>query len=286
MRLLSIFSFIILLSIVSCREPEQQKNYIAKVGNSYLTVKDVEEYLGSVFDTTDSKIQLYVNKWIEKELLYQEALKKGYADSNNLEKQITDIRKQLIVENYLENEIYKEKNQFVENDLKTYYNQHSQEFLLREDAVKINLALFNDRQYANDFRSLLLKGKNWPDAVLYFNQNPDKLASIQSNLLSVVYTQITLYPPELWKVIQNLQKNNVSFPVKSGDLFYVIQLLEKTPKHTIANYETVEDEVKSRFLIQKRCEKYGKLLDNLRKGYNVQVDLKSLEKEKNNKLEN
>jgi parvulin-like peptidyl-prolyl isomerase len=103
---------------------------------------------------------------------------------------------------------------------------------------------------------------------------------MQSNLTSTVYTQLTLYPPELWKVLQSLQKNDVSFPVKSGDLFYVVQLLEKSPKGSVANFETVQDEVRSRLFIEKRREKYSRLLDNLRKEFKVEVNLKDLEKEK------
>jgi hypothetical protein len=197
-----------------------------------------------------------------------------------LKKQLADIRKQLVVQGYLDKEIYTDKDSMSEDDLKNYYGQHVKELALREDVVIINLAIFNDRQSANDFRALLLKGKNWFDANAAFSRGETKLSAMQSNLTSTVYTQLTLYPPELWKVLQSLRKNDTSFPVKSGDLFYVVQLLEKSPKGSVANFETVRDEVRSRLFIEKRREKYSKLLDNLRKEFKVEVNLKELEKEK------
>jgi hypothetical protein len=280
MRNISIFSVVILLFIISCKESEQQKPFIAKVGDVYLTAETIEQYIGSSFDTSDGRVQVYVNKWIENELLYQQALKKGYADSDALEKQLADIRKQLVVQGYLDKEIYTAKDSMSEDGLKNYYNQHTKELALREDIVKINIAVFNDRQPANDFRTLLLKGKNWLDVNAAFSRDETKSSAMQSNLTSMVYTKFTLYPPELWKVLQSLQKNDASFPVKSGDLFYVVQLLEKSPKGSVSNYETVKDEVRSRLFIEKRREKYSKLLDNLRKEFKVEVNLKNLGKEK------
>jgi hypothetical protein len=280
MRNISIFSVVILLFIISCKESEQQKPFIAKVGDVYLTAETIEQYIGSSFDTSDGRVQVYVNKLIENELLYQQALKKGYADSDALEKQLADIRKQLVVQGYLDKEIYTAKDSMSEDGLKNYYNQHTKELALREDIVKINIAVFNDRQPANDFRTLLLKGKNWLDVNAAFSRDETKSSAMQSNLTSMVYTKFTLYPPELWKVLQSLQKNDASFPVKSGDLFYVVQLLEKSPKGSVSNYETVKDEVRSRLFIEKRREKYSKLLDNLRKEFKVEVNLKNLGKEK------
>ena len=285
MRKFSIFSIVILLFIVSCKKSEQQKPFVAKVGDAYLTAETIEQYVGSSFVSSDARAQMYVNKWIENELLYQQALKKGYADSDALEKQIVDIRKQLVIQSYLDKEIYTDKNPLSEVDLKNYYTRHLNELAMREDAVRINLAVFNDRQTANDFRSALLKGKKWFDANAIISADQRKSSAMQTNLTSTVYTSLTLYPPELWKVVQSLQKNDVSFPVKSGDLFYVIQLLEKSPKGSVANYETVQDEVRSRLYIDKRREKYSKLLDNLRKEFKVEVKLDDLEKEKKNNSE-
>jgi len=278
MRKFSIFSVVILLFIISCKKSEQQKSFIAKVGDAYLTTETIEQYIGSSFDTSDARVQVYVNKWIENELLYQQAFKKGYADSDALKKQLADIRKQLVVQGYLDKEIYTDKDSMSEDDLKNYYGQHVKELALREDVVIINLAIFNDRQSANDFRALLLKGKNWLDANAAFSRDETKLSAMQSNVSSTVYTQLTLYPPELWKVLQSLRKNDTSFPVKSGDLFYIVQLLEKSPKGSASNFETVKDEVRSRLFIEKRREKYSKLLDNLRKEFKVEVNLKDLKK--------
>ncbi len=277
MRNLLILSISFLLFMVSCKESEQQKTYLARVGNSYLSAETAEQYIGSSFDTSDVRTRMYVNRWVESELLYQQALIKGFADSHDIEKQLADIRKQLIIQSYLDKEIYSGIEQLSDYDLKNYYDQHTKEFELREANVRVNRAVFSDRASANDFRSFLVKGKSWSDASSRFSEDEIKVAALQSNLMSITYTQITLYPTELWKVVQNLQKGDVSFPVKSGDKFYVIQLLEKSEKGSTANFETVIDEVKSRLSIEKRREKYDKLLQNLRKEFKVQVNLKDLQ---------
>jgi hypothetical protein len=269
--------FVLLLFILACKENEQRKPYVAKVGDSFLTVETVEESVGSPFDTSDARIQLFVDRWIEKELLYRAADNKGYTKSDALEKQVVEIRKQLSVQSYLDKEIYNLDDKVTEESLKEYYSQHSKEFSVNDDAVRINLAVFSNRESGNEFRALLLRGKNWSDAYDMFVKGQANAKSIQSNLISVVYSQLTLYPPELWKVSQSLQRNEASFPVKAGELYYLIQLLEKLPKGSTANYETLKDEVRSRFIIERRRMKYERLLENLRKEYKVEVNLKGIE---------
>ncbi|MDI6779834.1 MAG: peptidylprolyl isomerase [Bacteroidota bacterium] len=261
----------------SCKKDETQKPFIARVGDSYLTVEDAEKYLEGNLDTANIRLKSFINKWIESEILYQEAAKKGIPESEEIKQQLNEVKKQLAVQLFIDKEVYADSNEISDSELYLYYELHSEEFTLREDAVKLNLAAFKDRQSANNLRTSVLKGKSWADAMKKLRADEDKEKNLQMNVSAHLFTQLTLYPTELWKVVQNLSKDDVSFPVKIGDVFYIVQVIEKFMKGSVANLDLIKDEVRTRLTIEKRKSKYANLLADLQKKYLIQINIDSLQ---------
>ncbi len=275
-RLFLILTF--LLAVGGCQNNEQPPDYIARVGNSFLTQSDIIENVGLVSDTSNLQVRIFVNKWIENEMLFQEASKEGLAGSKEIERHVAEVRKQLAIQSLIENKIYNDSTAFNEEKLRNYYSKHSNEFVLREDVVRLNIASFTDRQYATEFRNLILKNKQWNDALETFQTNDTKATSIHSEISGALFTQLTVYPAELWKVIQNLSTKDISFPVKSGDLFYIVQIIEKYPQGSKAELALVRNEIVQRLITEERRFKYDSLISSLRKKYNIELKLTNDEK--------
>ncbi|MBU2636617.1 MAG: peptidyl-prolyl cis-trans isomerase [Bacteroidetes bacterium] len=261
----------------SCKKDETQKPFIARVGDSYLTVEDAEKYVEGNLDTANIRLKSFINKWIESEILYQEAAKKGIPESEEIKQQLNEVKKQLAVQLFIDKEVYADSNEISDSELYLYYELHSEEFTLREDAVKLNLAAFKDRQSANNLRTSVLKGKSWADAMNKLQTNEDERKNLQMYVSAHLFTQLTLYPTELWKVVQNLSKDDVSFPVKIGDVFYIVQVIEKFMKGSVADLDLIKDEVRTRLTIEKRKSKYANLLADLQKKYLIQINIDSLQ---------
>lgn len=276
-RLFLILPF--LLAVGGCQNNEQPPDYVARVGNSFLTKSDIMENVGSAADTSDLQVRIFINKWIENELLFQEASKEGLAEAKEIERQVAEVRKQLAIQSLIENKIYSDTAEYNDEKLLAYYSKHSEEFVLREDVVRLNIASFTERKYATGFRNLILKNKKWNDALETFQTDDTKAASIYSEISEALFTQLTVYPTELWKVLQNLSTKDVSFPNKSGELFYVVQLIEKYPQGSKAEMALVRNEILQRLITQDRRIKYDSLLSSLRKKYNI--ELKLIKDEKN-----
>lgn len=270
-RLFLISAF--LLAAGGCQNNDQPPDYVARVGNSFLTQSDIFENVGSMADTSNLQVRIFVNKWIENELLFQEATKEGLAESKEIDRQVAEVRKQLAIQSLIENKLYNDTSEYSDEKLRQYYAKHSDEFLLREDVVRLNIASFTERQYASEFRNLILKNKKWNDALEIFQSNDTKVSAIHSEISGALFTQLTVYPYELWKVIQNLSINDISFPIKSGDLFYVVQLIEKYPQGSKAEMALVRNEIMQRVITQERRFKYDSLISSLRKKYNIELKL-------------
>lgn len=261
----------------SCKKDETQKPFIARVGDSYLAVEDAEKYVEGNLDTANIRLKSFINKWIESEILYQEAAKKGIPESEEIKQQLNEVKKQLAVQLFIDKEVYADSTEIGNSELYSYYELHLKEFTLREDAVKLNIASFKDRQSANNFRSSVFRQKSWANAMEKLQTNEDEGKNLQMNVSAHLFTQLTLYPTELWKVVQNLPKDDVSFPVKIGDVFYLLQVVEKFIKGSAADFELIKDEVRTRLTIEKRKSKYANLLADLQKKYLIQINIDSLQ---------
>ena len=111
------------------KEPEVKK-YIARVNNSYLTEENISDF-DSLFKQGFSRNEL-VKKWIEKELLYQEAVKLGITDEDDFNRIINNSRRELaslmLINSHLEEHVKKPRN----SELQDYFNLHKNEFKTEE----------------------------------------------------------------------------------------------------------------------------------------------------------
>ena len=68
--------------IVGCQESSDKTDYVARVNDSYLSGSDLLEILDSANVDDNFKSEV-VRNWIIKEILYQEAVKKGIPDEKD-----------------------------------------------------------------------------------------------------------------------------------------------------------------------------------------------------------
>lgn len=237
------------------------------------------EELAAVGDTGSARRHLarsYVTEWVTSELLYQEAIRSGIPESDEVRKQLDVARKQLSINRYLEKELnLRDTASIPDSELKAYFDSSAAAFALREDVTCLSYALFSERDAANTFRSRVLRGTPWAEALR--QAGSDSMA--QSRLLRAVdhqyFTHASLYPEELWKLGRSLGKDAVSFVVKTDDGYYVLQNHGGKHQGVIPDFEYVKDEVRHRVAIEKWKARYEELLRALREKHTVEIALDS-----------
>jgi hypothetical protein len=151
MRNTSIFVLIIFLG---CKEPKQE--FIAKVGETMLTAAMVDSALRTDIRTQESLRQAYIQDWINSESLYQKAMAEGFDQGANYQRQITQIRKELLIQSYTESEL--ERISILPSEIESYYNEHRSQFTYSEDHIKVEYFLTHDKikakKMAADFSKL------------------------------------------------------------------------------------------------------------------------------------
>src|SRR4030067_231617 len=130
-----------------CKKEPETKKFIARVNDAYLTEEDISE-LDSLFGRGFSRSEV-IKKWIEKELLYQEAMKAGIADKDEFNRIINNSRRELassmLLNLYLENNLKKPSN----TELQEFYNVHKSEFQTEDNIYVFNSASLSKKMPIN-----------------------------------------------------------------------------------------------------------------------------------------
>jgi hypothetical protein len=258
------------LVVAGCARDEQQKSYVARVDQSFLTEQDLAAVHDSLGDVR-AQSREYINAWIDTELLYLEAVRQGLADSESLRRQLEMMRRRLAVGALLEKDLYADSTGASDDAIQALYNAGGDAFRLREDVANISFALFGERDVANAFRSSLLRGTSWNDALRQVQTD-----SLMHPLLLQVadkqyFTQATLYPQELWKLSRTLGKGEVSFVVKTDNGYYVLTAHSLRRQGEMPDLDYIRPEIRDRILIEQRRARYERMVADLKAKHTVEV---------------
>ncbi len=247
--------------IFGCSKKTEDEDYIARVDGEYLLRSDVAG-LDSNF------VRSYIEKWVINNLIYMEALERGYDKKDEkIERMVNEFRKSLIVNRFVQGEIMKKALDLSDGEVREFYQKHRDEFILDRPFVKVGYVKLNSRTDASILRSKIARARSFKDVISGLISESSVLEIVESRY----FDQFSIPSPELWKVAWNLNPGEVSFPVKSGDGYFLIYLYDKIEPGKTADFEIVAEDVKQRAIVDKQNRLLDSLISNLRKKYNYEV---------------
>lgn len=269
------FLIVLLTMFTSCSQEQQSQQIVARVNDQVLTMETIRSQVDSSRTLSAVELQQYVHRWVTNELLYQEARQRGYDVSEEIQRKVADARKQLSVAELLEKEIYSLAESSIRPDeIASYYQAHSDEYVLKENMVQLSLAIFNQSSEANQFRASALGAAGWKNSIRSMLRierfRTDETKGLLSFSDSLFFTQSSLYPPELWKVATALGMLEVSFPVRTSVGYVVMRSLGQFKKGAMTPLHYVEDEIRQRLTMELRQERYQTFVQTLRNKHTVQ----------------
>jgi hypothetical protein len=263
-------ALVLLLLFSGCRH-EQPRTVIARVGDAELTLEEARLHIDTAHSGAQSQLQDYVSSWVNTELVYQEAKHHGFDRSPKIQEQLDDIKRQLVKQAYLAEQVFPDTGSLNDQQLHDYFAAHASEFFLSEDMMKLNLIVFTDRTSASTLAASVSRGEDWNQALQRTLRDSTASANVKSYTSNEYYSEHTLFPPELWKVVAGLNTGEITFPVKTSMGYYVLQMLSRLKQGTPAEFDLVKEEVRRRLLLERHRTKYADLLGTLRKNYNVEI---------------
>jgi hypothetical protein len=253
----------------SCRKGSDDTAPLARVGDATITMEQARRRLDTSRGISEAQINEYVQRWMVNELLYREALKRGIDQDEAIAERIFDARRQIIVNAFLEREVYRvDSNVVAPARIAGFYEAHKSEFHYPVNVAVLSYAVFADRDSATAFRNDVTQGAAWQTSLAKY------ASSISARVDSVYCSEASLQPSELWRVAMNFKEREASFPVSAPGGYYVVILWKMNSKGSIAGLPFVYGDVRNRFIIEERRKAYDSLISVLRKQYPVELLMK------------
>jgi len=281
MKRFAVFTIIISLLLVfsACaKKGEQPKGpYLVKVGNATITqadldreIKNLPEFAQALFQGPGGK-EKFLDELIKKELLYQEALKRGLDKDPEFLKKIEDFKKITLISQLLEKEI-ETKAKVTEKDAKDYYEKHKAE-LASVSQIKASHILVKTEAEANKILESLKKGEDF--AALAKKSSID--AGTAKNGGDLGYFSAGQMAPEIEQAALRLKPGEVGGPVKTKFGFDIIKVVDKKMGKPL-EFEKIKNAIMQRISSEKQKEVFDSYVENLKKSFKVDVNKDAISK--------
>ena len=261
-----------MLLTIGCQQKTSTNAALARLDNRTLTAEDIHVRFDSSQGITESQLHQYVQRWLKDELLYREALTRGFGNSKEINDRLDDVRRQLVINDFLDKTIYSDKAaSSLPGEVQTYYDAHKSEFVLHNDVALLSYVVFSDRDAANKFRNTVLRGTGWYDALRQLLNDPRQGTKILTKGDSLYHTQGSLLPADLWRVASSANLREPSFPISTTEGYYVLIVWQFGKQGQPADIRLVDGEIRSRLAIERRSHLYDSLVENLRTKHSVEI---------------
>jgi hypothetical protein len=263
---ISFLLFILVLFTAACSKKEKTEDYVAKVEKQTLTSLELDSALGDFSNRAMYKEE-YINDWVEKEVLYQEAIKENVITDPNYISMIKRSERELarakLIEKYLKDNPLNPTTEEVKN----YFESYKSDFRLTDELYKLNIAYFINRESAVRFRNLLIESR-WDNAIKTIKSDNTLIEEFANALLY----SYQINPITFQRVVDNLLPNEVSIVFDSEpSKFVIVQFLEKYYRNSIPSFEFIQNIVRERYITLKQKELVKSYIESLISDYNVEI---------------
>ena len=264
-KIISLLIFAAIL-LMSCGEEQKKGEYVARVNDSYLT----SEELATLIDTNSSNTfyrSEVIRNWVNRELLYQEAKRKGILEEESYKRIINNSAKELASTLLLNQFVPAVEINFEPRDIVNYFEKNQNDFKLTYNAYLLNIIYFNNEDCAVEFRSLLLDS-DWQKTLNVFHGD----TTIISVETEVLLKEQDIYPAKLLRVVKRLYPFEISIVISDQAGYYTIaQVLGKYSIGSILPFGVVKTEVEKRYVAVKRKELLENYINDLYLNNEIEV---------------
>ncbi len=255
-----------LLLLTSCSEDKKNDEFLARVNDSYLTREDI----ASLFDTSQtdiSEINFLIKEWIRNELLFQKAIDEGVTDKKIYDDIIIKSSRELAVSLFIQDINSKFDVEYNEQDLLKFYSDNKQLFQNPEQTYHLNIAIFNNEDFAIKFRQLSIES-NWQKAV-QFTSGKEFVKTIKSD---VILEENEIYPNQIIRPLKRMINNEISIVLSDeNNNYYVFQLVKVFQPLEVYPFELVKELVREKYIAAKKSELFEKFLSELYSNNQIEI---------------
>ena len=258
--------WILFFSASGCSKTEKPDKYVIKVNDAILTEEQIKFALSDKRNSGKLRSE-FIQDWIEKEILFEEAVKNDILDGVEFKSIMEQSKKELAASLFINKLMSQENTESSEAEIQQYFENNKDDFKLNDDMFRVNVAYFDNFDKAVQFRNSAIE-TSWRNGL----NMSQKVSSINAVEQDKLISRYQLQPPSFLRSVSALQKEEISLVIETEpDKFVVVQLLDKLGKDLIPPLEVVKEEVKTRLTIIKKKEILKKYIDKLIADHNLEI---------------
>lgn len=247
---------------------DTNRQLVARVGTAYLYRDELTGVVPATVESADSavRVEAYVDSWIRKQLLIQEATKKIDINEAEVERKILDYRYSIIAYEY--QTLYIKENldtAIAPGEIEKYYKENIDNFILKQNIVRA---------------TFLKVPKNAPQLrkvkEMIFAKTDEGKAELKSFCLSfsaayhisdstwMIFDELVRNSPivEIPNKVQFL-KTNPYYETEDDNYLYFLKVDEYRISDNVSPLEFVKDEISNIILNKRKVELAKKLEDEV-----------------------
>lgn len=266
----AILAFIICAGLSGCGGDSEQ--IVARVGKNTLSLQEIQRQMPGATrgEWSEQQTEALVRRWIELELVYQEALREGMDKSPQVQDLIKRQIKECVVAHYLDQKIFQNA-AISDAEIESYYSNHSEEFLNAEDTYQMRVILVSDLQEANAVRQMISAGSPFAEVAKRRSKDGSRAAGGDWG-----WVPLSRLSPLLARSVPALRVGEVSRPIKTEAGYNLVLVEAYWRKGSTIPLERVKDTIVQRVQANKKEEIYLQLIEDLSKETTPQTDLSVL----------
>ena len=278
MKRLPLLAILVMFALLfSCTKKGEQKSgpYVAKVGSVTITQDDVSrelkglpEQIQRMFEGPEGA-EKFVDELVKKEMLYQEAKKKGFESNPDYQKKLEDFKKLTLISLLLEKEI-EDKAKVGDKDVKDYYDKHKAD-LTTNNQIRASHILVKSEE---DAKKILDQVKKGGDFKKIAKEKSIDTGSAQNGGDLGFFSKGQMVP-EFDKAAFSLKEGELSGPVKTQFGYHIIKVTGKKEGKAV-EFDKVKDLLTQKVTAEKQKEAFDSYMEGLRKSYTVEKNKEAI----------
>ena len=228
---------------------------IVRVGTAVLAGDDIAKLIPE-----DERIPLtfeerreFVRRWVDTEVLCQEAVRRGLKNDAFVEARLTELEQQFLADYLVFTELRK-RTHVSEEEIEAYYAAHEREYLYEYRVSQILASTLEDAETVKK----LLATKSWAWVANRYSVDP--VAKRSGNL---GYLPKGNMIPELEAVVFGMKTGETTGIIKSDFGYHIFRLDDVREALVAVGLEDVREQIMNNLMLEKRKSAYRKFLDSL-----------------------
>jgi peptidyl-prolyl cis-trans isomerase C len=249
------------LLLSACGGTRDQDAVVARVGDATLTQADLESQLSTDVDPNLAPTERldFVEKWVQKELLYQEALARKLDQNPQVRHLLEQSRRDVLVGTLLTSEFEGQEVPISESAVQEYYEQHRSEFVRNQPQIHARHILLGSLRDANAALQALNQGRPFEEvARLHSLDQETQLEGGDLGYFSVESNAV------MWELCQSLPLQLVSRPMQSPQGYHLIQVLDRQELGSLQELEQARPQIVETLVHRKYQERLDQLITRLK----------------------